>query len=195
MLGGVPTGETREARAALKTQYDAGALLRCSSVVEQQYRCNRASRRSSIAAPELLSLWLHYHGAPPNKHAAAKKLDAEAEVLGRLVAAQNETQFTKSIEAIKPAPLKAIYINGHNPLTLLHDAVSDRLHGLSDTENLAAAQTVRVLLTELAKRVKDALADHEEVTNAVNKLLAAKAAKAAEKSCKARNQWLTSSKS
>ena len=107
----------------------------------------------------------------------AKKLDADESVIAPLEAAKNERQFTKSMEALKAGPLKAIYIDGHNPLTLLHDAVSDGLHAQSDAENLSNAQTVRLLLSDLARRIDDALADHEEVTNAVTRLLQAKAAR------------------
>lgn len=107
----------------------------------------------------------------------ARKLGAEEEVLKRLTAARDDRQFTKSIDEIKPGPLKAIYIDGHNPLTLLYDAVSDGLHGQSDAENLAQAQIVRLLIADLARRIEAALDDHAEVSTAVNNLLKAQAAR------------------
>lgn len=112
---------------------------------------------------------------------AAQKLGADNEVIAQLKAAQGERQFTRSIDAIKPGPLKAIYIDGHNPLTLLHDAISEGLHAQTDAENLSSAQTIRVLLAELANRIDQELADHKEVANAVANLLKAKAARESQK--------------
>lgn len=108
---------------------------------------------------------------------AAQKLGADSDVIAQLKAAQAERQFTRSVDAIKPGPLKAIYIDGHNPLTLLHDAISEGLHAQTDAENLSSAQTIRVLLAELANRIDQALADHKEVADAVANLLKAKAAR------------------
>lgn len=105
----------------------------------------------------------------------AERLQALPEIIDQLKTAQNERQFTRSVDAIKPGPLTAIYIDGHNPLTLLHDAISEGLHAQSDAENLSSAQTIRVILADLAKRIDQALADHDEVKGAVAKLLKAKA--------------------
>ena len=104
-------------------------------------------------------------------------MGAGEDAIARLRAAKADRQLTKAIEAIKPGPLQALYIDGHNPLMLLYDAVSDGLHGQTDAENLVTARTIRLLLAELAKRIEQVLADHAEVTGAVTKLLQAKAAR------------------
>jgi hypothetical protein len=105
----------------------------------------------------------------------AERLKAPVDVLDGLRKARDDRQFTKAIASIKAGPLQAIYINGHNPLTLLYDAVSDGLHGQSDAENLEAAQTIRLLLADLAKRLEETMADHKEVELAVTRLLQAQA--------------------
>src|SRR5690606_15209627 len=62
----------------------------------------------------------------------AQKVGASRELLDDLEAAKKETQFTNAIRAIKHAIPDSLMIEGHNPLVLLHDTLSDGLHGQSD---------------------------------------------------------------
>ena len=91
-----------------------------------------------------------------------------------LEAAQKETQFEKAVRAVKHGIPPALLIDGHNPLTLLHNALSDGLHGRSDEECLAIAQSIRVVLETLCKRIAIAVTDQSELTTAVSALLAKK---------------------
>jgi hypothetical protein len=50
----------------------------------------------------------------------------------RLTAAKEEVQFKKALASVKGAMPDALLINGHNPLTLLHAALSDGVHNKSD---------------------------------------------------------------
>jgi hypothetical protein len=108
---------------------------------------------------------------------AAVKLQADAELIEQIEAAKKETQFTKAVDAVKKGLPPSLYIDGHNPLTLLHDAVSDGVHAATDEDCLSFAQTVRVLLVELVRRIDQALAEEQVVKDAVSRLLKAKAAK------------------
>jgi hypothetical protein len=101
----------------------------------------------------------------------AEKLEARPEVLEEFRAAAPETQFNKAIEQIRHGIPQALLINGHNPLSLLHSALSDGLHDRSDEECLQIAQEIRVLLTELAERLSTALKQDAELTQAVSRLL------------------------
>jgi hypothetical protein len=107
----------------------------------------------------------------------AAKLGAKPEILEEFKAAAAETQFSKAIDQIKHGIPQALLIDGHNPLTLLHGALSDGLHDRSDEECLEIAQEIRVVLTELAERLSLALKQDTELTGAVSKLLARKTAK------------------
>jgi hypothetical protein len=62
-------------------------------------------------------------------------------------------------------------IEGQNPLKLLHSALSEGMHDLTDEECLGQAQSVRVILTKLAEKIEQALADEAEVKGAIKKLL------------------------
>jgi len=62
-------------------------------------------------------------------------------------------------------------INGHNPLTLLHSALSDGIHAKTDEECLELATSIRLVLIELADRIATALKDEAELRTAVTKLL------------------------
>ncbi len=102
---------------------------------------------------------------------AAKQLGATGDVLKRFEEAAAETQFSKAIELVKDAIPESLRIRGHNPLTLLHPALSEGLHGKSDAECLELAKDIRVVLTELADRISQALKDEAELTSAVTRLL------------------------
>jgi hypothetical protein len=102
---------------------------------------------------------------------AAKQLGVSPELLKRFEAAANETQFTKAIDDIRDALPESLKIRGHNPLTLLHPNLSDGLHEKTDAECLELATSIRVVLTELADRISQALKDEAELISAVTKLL------------------------
>ncbi|HWF40125.1 MAG TPA: hypothetical protein VG322_16490 [Candidatus Acidoferrales bacterium] len=91
--------------------------------------------------------------------------------------ALTETQFTTAVEKIKPAIPSALLLRGHNPLLLLHSALSDGLHDRSDEECLELAREIRLVLGELAERLSQLLKDNAELGDAVSKLLARMAAK------------------
>jgi hypothetical protein len=91
--------------------------------------------------------------------------------------ARKETQFSKAIETIKPGVPQALLIDGHNPLTLLHNALSEGMHAQTDEECLELATSIRIVLTDLVERLASVLSDHVELKAAVSKLLEVKAKK------------------
>lgn len=101
----------------------------------------------------------------------AKQVDTTEQVLERLETAKSETQFSKAVDDVKEAIPEVLRIKGHNPLTLLHSALSEGLHSDSDEDCLELAISIRVVLTELADRIGQALKDQTELDEAVNKLL------------------------
>ena len=70
--------------------------------------------------------------------------------------------------------LKWFLIDGHNPLLLLHTALSQGLHDKADQECLDIASSVRVVLSELSERLSQALKDGNERNHALSKLLSLK---------------------
>lgn len=92
------------------------------------------------------------------------------ETVEQLKSAKKENQFSKAIESVKDAIPQALLINGQNPLTLLHSALSEGLHALTDAECLELAHDVRVVLSELAERLGQALKDEVELGSAVSRL-------------------------
>jgi hypothetical protein len=73
-----------------------------------------------------------------------------------------------------------LLIDGRNPLSLLHSALSEGLHEHTDEECLEIAQDIRVVLTELADRISLALKEEAELTQAVSRLLNRKSTKPAD---------------
>jgi hypothetical protein len=101
----------------------------------------------------------------------AKKVEPASSIIAALEQAKAETQFTKAVDSIKPALPQVLLINGHNPLTALHRALSDGLHEQSDDHCLAIAHDVRLVLGELSDRLDQALKDDKELNSAIGRLL------------------------
>lgn len=101
----------------------------------------------------------------------AQKIGAQTELITDLTAAKQEVQFSKAVGTIKHAIPQALLINGHNPILLLHSALSEGLHAQTDSECLELATSIRVVLTELAERLAAALKEEAELNAAVGRLL------------------------
>lgn len=97
-------------------------------------------------------------------------IGASQEMLDDLKQAREETQFTAAVAAIKHGFPSALLPDGHNPLMLLHKALSEGLHAQTDDECLSLATSIRVVLADLADRLGHALKDRSELKAAVSKL-------------------------
>lgn len=99
------------------------------------------------------------------------KLGAPPEQLAELEAAKGETQFRKAIESIKHGVPKELMLEGHhNPLTLLHSALSEGLHDLSDEKCLELAHSIREVLFELVERMAEILKEQKGLKDAIARL-------------------------
>jgi hypothetical protein len=103
--------------------------------------------------------------------AAAEKTRATPEMITALRSAKDEQQFKKAVEDVKDAIPESLLIDGHNPLTLLHSALSDGLHARTDEECLELAQAIRLVLADLAERISQALKDDRELKEGISRLL------------------------
>jgi hypothetical protein len=101
----------------------------------------------------------------------AKAINFPAEKIATLEKAKAEIQFKKALEEVKDAIPESLLINGHNPLTLLHRALSGHLHEQSDAECLELAESIRAVLVELAEKIGVALNEQAELKKAVSRLL------------------------
>ncbi|MCD4679872.1 MAG: hypothetical protein K8S00_05740, partial [Bacteroidales bacterium] len=90
--------------------------------------------------------------------------------LQKLIEAKNENQFSKALENVKDAIPPSLKINGSNPLSLLHSALSDGLHDQTDEHCLNIASSIRIVLAELSERISVALKDEVELKEAIKKL-------------------------
>jgi hypothetical protein len=102
-----------------------------------------------------------------------KTIGAPIEMIQTLEGATREIQFSKALASVKDAIPPALLINGHNPLTLLHSALSSGLHEKTDERCLEIAHDIRVVLIELADRLGQLLKDEAELNTAVTRLMAA----------------------
>lgn len=100
-----------------------------------------------------------------------RTVNAPEGIMAELEQAKKEIAFTKAIEAIKSALPQGLLINGHNPLLALHGALSVGLHDESDEDCLAAAQAVRLVLTDLVEKIATLKQDDRQLNEAVQLLL------------------------
>lgn len=91
-------------------------------------------------------------------------------VIADLERAKAETQFSKSLEAIKHALPGSLLINGQNPIALLHTALSEGLHALEDVDCMEYAAAIRTVLFETSDRLASAMRDDQEVSKAITLL-------------------------
>ncbi|WP_172746642.1 hypothetical protein [Neorhizobium sp. T25_13] len=96
---------------------------------------------------------------------------APKELIDQLDAAKGEISFSKSLEKIKTALPQGLLINGHNPLNALHGALSIGIHTETDAECLAAAQAVRLVLSDLVEKIAMLKQDNKQLNDAVQLLL------------------------
>lgn len=101
----------------------------------------------------------------------AVKIRPSEETTKLFAKAKAETQFSTAIDMIKSAIPESLLIDGHNPLTLLHTALSEGLHAQTDEQCLELATSIRVVLTELAERISTALKEEATLKSAVSRLL------------------------
>jgi len=101
----------------------------------------------------------------------SEKIGAPEEKIKVLQNAIDETQFSKALNMTKDAMPESLLINGHSPILLLHSALSEGVHALSDEACLDLASSVRVVLGELSERLSQALKDEAELTKALSTLM------------------------
>ncbi len=106
----------------------------------------------------------------------AQATNAAPEHIARLESAQKERQFSKAIETLRDTAAipPALLIDGHNPLTLLHDLLSEGIHQLSDAECLERAQHAETVLFDIADRMQIALTERKNVKAALASIMARK---------------------
>ena len=101
----------------------------------------------------------------------AHKLNAKPEMIGKLEKASKAKQFSRAVDTIKDAIPESLLVNGHNPLKLLYKALSIGLHEKSDEKCLEKAHIIRMVLSDLAERIQQALREQAELKRAVSDLL------------------------
>jgi hypothetical protein len=97
----------------------------------------------------------------------ARRVNTPEDQIRTLESAKSETQFSKSIETIKKVIPRELLIQGRNPLMLLHSALSEGLHTLSDDDCLRLATSLREVLFELAERIGQVLKEQAGLDAAV----------------------------
>jgi hypothetical protein len=103
----------------------------------------------------------------------AKATNASPAQVELLKKAKSEAQFSKAIEMLRDisAIPAVLLIDGHNPLALLHDLLSEGIHELTDDECLERSREAEVVLCEIADRMQIALTERKTVKAAISSIL------------------------
>ncbi len=99
-----------------------------------------------------------------------KTMSPDEPVIQELENAKKEPRFTRAVETIKQALPQSLFINGKNPLTLLHSSLSQGVHDRSDAECLELASSIRTVLIEFAERLGQVLKEKAKLDKSINKL-------------------------
>jgi len=108
----------------------------------------------------------------------AQVTNASTAQIELLQKAQSETQFSKAIDMLREVSAipAVLLIDGHNPLSLLHDLLSEGIHQLDDRECLERSQEAEIILCEIADRMQIAMTERKTVRAAITSILNRKAA-------------------
>lgn len=103
----------------------------------------------------------------------ARATNAPAEQIKSLESAQAEGQFSKAMETLRDVSMipPVLLIDGHNPLAVLHDLLSEGIHELSDEDCLERTQHAEILLFEIADRMQIALTERKTVKAAITSVM------------------------
>jgi hypothetical protein len=101
----------------------------------------------------------------------AERTTGSESAIALLKAAQTETQFSKAVHSIRDCVPDSLKISGHNPITLLHSALSEGLHEGDEAWCLDRAHAIHHILFDLAERIGAVLKDTAELDKAISKLL------------------------
>jgi len=101
---------------------------------------------------------------------ALNSISIDNKAIELLNRAKDETQFKTSMDKLKPYFPKVLLIENTNPLVLLHKGLSVGIHNLSDRDCLEYAHSIRIVLIELADKLKAILNDKIELKESIKKL-------------------------
>lgn len=101
----------------------------------------------------------------------SEKIEAPQDRIDTLREAIDETQFSKALKMTKDVIPESVLIDGHNPILLVHRALSRGVHELSDEECLKRARTIRLVLSELSENLSVILKNKAELTKAISTLM------------------------
>lgn len=102
---------------------------------------------------------------------ASKQLVPESSI-ERLRQAKGNFQFGRGMDDLKDVLPTSLLIDGmHNPMRLLHDALSRSVHQDSDQQCLERAIHARRILFDMAERIARARRDDSELKQSVAALM------------------------
>lgn len=101
----------------------------------------------------------------------SEKIGAPQDRINTLRRAVEETQFSKALDMAKEVMPENLFINGQNPIRVLHGVLSHGVHELPDEQCVGLARSVRVVLGKLSEKLSEILKDEAEVEEALSTLL------------------------
>jgi len=101
----------------------------------------------------------------------SKSISADPAIIAGLEKAKKQVEFTSAVEEVKDGIPPALLINGDNPLSLMHSALSEGLHARGDEECLTWATDLRVVIAEFVERMAQVMKDNAELHSAVSRLV------------------------
>lgn len=100
----------------------------------------------------------------------AKRYNLSTDDQRKIESAKSDPRFQDSVKNIEKIIPKVLFVNGANPLSLLHDILSRGVHAESDSKCVELARDVRLVLGALVEQIDSSLKEHGELSDAIERL-------------------------
>ena len=98
-------------------------------------------------------------------------VQSSPEVMRQLEVAKNEKSLGKIAEQINQVIPDALRMEGHDPISLLNEALSKAEEVQSDEEYLELAKSIRVILTHLGSKIHQVINEEADIKKTVHLLI------------------------
>lgn len=112
----------------------------------------------------------HWQSLLDNIIDAGKLSNCPASMIETLERAKSQRSFQNAVDDVKDSIPPSLLVNGYNPISLLYKALSIGVHGMSDSDCLATASDIRIILEDLLERIYIIKKEKKELIAAAGRL-------------------------
>ena len=104
----------------------------------------------------------------------AKQYDSSDINIAKIESSKTDPRFQDTVRNISEIIPSILFVNGANPLSLLHDILSRGIHADSDDKCVELARDIRLVLGAFIEQIDNALKERVELSDAIKRLASSK---------------------